>query len=60
MLRAGSHRSSKGAVRGTNQVDPVLRMLAVRLAEVVSSAHAWVAPEEASALPLVAEGDAGP
>lgn len=38
----------KGADRGTNQVDPVLRRLAVRLAELVSSASAWDAPGEAS------------
>lgn len=38
----------KGAGRGTNQVDPVLRRLAVRLAEVVSSANAWDALAEAS------------
>lgn len=38
----------KGADRGTNQVDPLLRRLAVRLAELVSSASAWDAPGEAS------------
>ncbi|CDR01326.1 transposase IS4 family protein [Streptomyces iranensis] len=38
----------RGADRGTNQVDPVLRRLAVRLAEVVSSASAWGAPAAAS------------
>lgn len=38
----------KGADGGTNQVDPVLRKLVVRLAEVVSSANAWDALAEAS------------
>ena len=38
----------KGAVRGTNQADPVLRKLAARLAEVVRSANAWDAPAAAS------------
>jgi len=38
----------KGAVRGTNQVDPALRKLIVRLEEVVSSANAWGGPEAAS------------
>ncbi|MGW9132932.1 hypothetical protein [Streptomyces sp. NPDC055681] len=39
----------KGADGGTNKVDPVLRRLVVRLAEVVSSASAWDALGEASA-----------
>jgi transposase len=34
----------KGAGRGTNQVDPVLRELAARLEEVVRSANAWAVP----------------
>ncbi|GCD39574.1 transposase [Streptomyces chrestomyceticus JCM 4735] len=38
----------KGDGRGTNQADPVLSKLAVRLVEVVSSASAWDAPEVAS------------
>lgn len=38
----------KGAARGTNQADPVLRKLAVRLEEVVRSANAWDAPAAAS------------
>lgn len=38
----------RGAGQGTNQVDPVLRQLAVRLAEVVRSASAWDAPAAAS------------
>lgn len=33
--------SLKGAARGTNQVDPVLRKLAARLEEVDRSANAW-------------------
>lgn len=37
-------RSSKGAGRGRNQVDPVLRKLAVRLEEVVRSASVWDVP----------------
>jgi hypothetical protein len=40
--------SQKGAGRGTNQTDPVLRKLAVRLEEVVSSASVWDVPEAAS------------
>jgi transposase len=36
--------SQKGASRGTNQVDPVLRRLIVRLEEVVRSASIWDAP----------------
>ncbi|GHG62470.1 hypothetical protein GCM10018779_31190 [Streptomyces griseocarneus] len=38
----------KGAGRGTNQADPVLRKLAVRLEEVVRSASAWDVPAEDS------------
>lgn len=38
----------KGARRQTNQVDPVLRRLLVRLEEVVRSASAWDALEAAS------------
>ncbi len=38
----------KGAGRGTNQVDPVLRKLAVRLEEVVRSASVWDVPAAAS------------
>lgn len=38
----------KGADRGTNQVDPVLRKLAVRLEEVVRSANVWDVPAEDS------------
>lgn len=34
----------RGARTGTNQAEPVLRRLAVRLEEVVASAHAWDAP----------------
>ncbi|KIF66207.1 transposase [Streptomyces sp. AcH 505] len=34
----------RGNVRGTNQVDPVLRKLVVRLEEVVRSASVWDAP----------------
>ncbi len=34
----------RGARTGANQADPVLRRLAVRLEEVVASAHAWDAP----------------
>lgn len=34
----------RGARTGTYQADPVLRRLAVRLEEVVASAHAWDAP----------------
>lgn len=34
----------RGNAGGTNQVDPVLRKLAVRLEEVVRSASAWDAP----------------
>lgn len=34
----------KGNAQGTNQVDPVLRKLVVRLVEVVRSASAWDAP----------------
>lgn len=34
----------RGNVRGTNQVDPVLRKLAVRLLEVVRSASVWDVP----------------
>jgi transposase len=40
--------AQKGTRQGTNQVDPVLRKLAVRLAEVVRSANAWDAPAEDS------------
>ncbi|MGC0328159.1 transposase [Streptomyces sp. SAI-170] len=40
--------SQKGAERGTNQVDPVLRKLTVRLEEVVRSASVWDVPEAAS------------
>ncbi|WP_148018324.1 hypothetical protein [Streptomyces sp. OR43] len=36
------------ARRGTNQVDPVLRNLLVRLEEAVKSANAWDGPETAS------------
>ncbi len=51
---AGARRTPPAAVpqrgpgRGTNQVDPVLRKLAVRLEEVVRSANAWGVPVEAS------------
>lgn len=38
----------KGARAGTNQTDPLLRRLAVRLAEVVASVNAWDAPAAAS------------
>jgi len=38
----------KGAGRGTNQADLVLRKLAVRLEEVVRSASAWDVPAEGS------------
>ena len=38
----------KGARAGTNQPDPVLRRLTIRLEEVVASANAWDAPAEAS------------
>jgi transposase len=38
----------KGAARGTNQVDPALRKLAVRLEEVVRSASVWDVPAAAS------------
>ncbi|MEU6847373.1 IS5 family transposase [Streptomyces sp. NPDC046716] len=38
----------KGAGEGTNHADPVLRKLAVRLEEVVSSANAWDVPAAAS------------
>lgn len=36
--------SQTGVGQGTNQVDPVLRKLVVRLEEVVNSASAWDAP----------------
>jgi transposase len=36
--------AQKGAGRGTNQVDPVLRKLTARLEEVVRSANAWDVP----------------
>lgn len=36
--------AQKGAVSGTNQADPVLRKLAVRLEEVVRSASVWDVP----------------
>jgi transposase len=64
---AGARKAStaavpqKGAGQGTNQVDPVLRKLAVRLEEVVRSASVWDAPAEdsppRSTSPLT--GDAG-
>lgn len=38
----------KGVGQGTNRVDQVLRKLAIRLEEVVSSANAWDAPAAAS------------
>lgn len=38
--------AQKGAAPGTNQVDPVLRKLLVRLEEVVKSANAWDVPAE--------------
>ncbi|MEV4976825.1 IS5 family transposase, partial [Streptomyces scopuliridis] len=38
----------RGAGRGTNQVDPVLRELVARLEEVVRSANAWDVPEAGS------------
>lgn len=38
----------KGTDRGTNQADPVLRKLAVRMEEVVRSASVWGVPEEDS------------
>ncbi|QCX82249.1 hypothetical protein C9F11_47045 (plasmid) [Streptomyces sp. YIM 121038] len=38
----------KGAGRGTNQVDPVVRKLVVRLEEVVRSANAWDVPAAGS------------
>lgn len=38
----------KGAARGTNQVDPVLRKLAARLEGVVRSASVWGVPAEGS------------
>lgn len=52
----------KGADGGTNQVDPVLRKLTARLAEVVRSANAWAAPAEASRPKSTSprKGDAGP
>ncbi len=51
---AGARKASpaavpqKGAVRGTNQVDPVLRKLAARLEEVVRSGSVWDVPAEDS------------
>ncbi|MDQ0798149.1 hypothetical protein QFZ58_006637 [Streptomyces sp. B1I3] len=52
----------KGAVRGTNQVDPVLLKLAARLEEVVSSANAWDVPAADSPPRFTSSptGDAGP
>ncbi|MGW7103266.1 IS5 family transposase [Streptomyces sp. NPDC054883] len=52
----------RGAVRGTNRVDPVLRKLVVRLEEVVSSASAWDAPAEDSPPKSISRptDDAGP
>ncbi|GHG91824.1 hypothetical protein GCM10010513_75170 [Streptomyces glebosus] len=52
----------KGAGRGTNQVDPVLRKLAVRLEGVVRSASAWDGPAEDSPPRSTSSprGDAGP
>ncbi|MBB4889020.1 transposase [Streptomyces netropsis] len=38
----------RGAARGTNQVDPVLRKLAVQLEEVVRSVSVWDVPVAAS------------
>lgn len=40
--------AQKGAAPGTNQVDPVLGKLLVRLEEVVRSANAWDVPAEGS------------
>ncbi|MDQ0795409.1 transposase [Streptomyces sp. B1I3] len=40
--------SQKGAKRGTNRVDPVVRKLILRLEEVVRSANAWDGHEAAS------------
>jgi hypothetical protein len=51
---AGARKASpaavpqRGAVRGTNQFDPVLRKLVARLEEVVSSASVWGGPAEDS------------
>jgi transposase len=52
----------KGAGQGTNQVDPVLRKLAVRLEEVVRSASAWGVPAADSPprSTLPPRGDVGP
>ncbi|MDR6981391.1 transposase [Streptomyces sp. 3330] len=52
----------RGALPRTNQVDPVLRKLAVRLEEVVRSASAWDAPAAASPprSTLQPTDDAGP
>lgn len=53
-LAAGARKApaaavpEKGADRGTNQVAPVLRKLAVRLEEVVRSASVWDVPVAAS------------
>lgn len=65
---AGARKTSpavvvqKGAAPGTNQVDPVLRKLVVRLEEVVRSANAWDAPAEDSPPKFTSlpKGDAGP
>lgn len=52
----------KAAGGGTNQADPVLRKLAVRLEEVIRSASAWDAPAEVSPPRSTSwpRGDAGP
>ncbi|MFD3330313.1 IS5 family transposase [Streptomyces sp. NPDC058701] len=54
----------RGHVRGTNQVDPVLRKLVVRLEEVVASESAGVAPgadsPPRSTSPLTGDAGASP
>ncbi|AYV25743.1 hypothetical protein EES41_03205 [Streptomyces sp. ADI95-16] len=61
-VESAASSPQRGHVRGTNQVDPVLRKLAVRLEEVVRSASVWDAPAAGSppksTSPLT--GDAGP
>ncbi|OKI37320.1 transposase [Streptomyces sp. CB03578] len=60
-VESAASSPQRGHVRGTNQVDPVLRKLAVRLEEVVRSARVWDAPAAdsppKSTSPLT--GDAG-
>lgn len=52
----------RGAGRGANQVDPVLRKLTTRLEEVVRSANAWGGPAADSPPRSTSQprGDAGP